>query len=82
MVQTGIAEIVPPGSNITVITHKIVAYVPEAAFKAAGELGDSAEIDLLTVRPWDKQTSVGSRNEINRCLVVQSPASRSRKHAS
>ncbi|KAK6346519.1 hypothetical protein TWF696_006644 [Orbilia brochopaga] len=68
----GKAEILTPGTDITIISYGTPLYTVEMAAKAAQEtLGVSVEvIDLRTVYPWDKETVFASVRKTGRCLIV------------
>ncbi|HSH69243.1 MAG TPA: alpha-ketoacid dehydrogenase subunit beta [Deferrisomatales bacterium] len=71
-VQLGRAEIVRPGSDLTLIGYgRMAVLAGEAAAELAGE-GFSVEvIDLLTLRPWDKVTVAASVARTHRAVVVE-----------
>ncbi|KAF3933700.1 hypothetical protein ABW19_dt0202305 [Dactylella cylindrospora] len=72
MLPLGKAEILAPGTDITVLSFGTPLYTVELAAKAAKEnLGVSVEvIDLRTVYPWDKETVFKSVNKTGRCVIV------------
>lgn len=67
----GQAEIVRPGSDITLVGYGTQIYLMQAAAELAkAKLGVECEIiDLQTVVPWDRTTVVKSVNKTGRCLV-------------
>lgn len=66
------AEIVKPGSDITIISYGKPMYDCSAAIAAAEKDFDiSCElVDLRTVYPWDRQRVMESVNKTGRCVVV------------
>ncbi len=70
--QLGQAEIVRPGSDLTLIGYgRMAVLAGEAADELARE-GFSVEvIDLLTLRPWDKATVAASVARTHRAVVVE-----------
>ncbi|KAL2070006.1 hypothetical protein VTL71DRAFT_14686 [Oculimacula yallundae] len=66
------AEILKPGSDLTIISYGHPLYTCSAAIaKAEEDLGISIElIDLRTVYPWDKETVLQSVRKTGRCMVV------------
>jgi 2-oxoisovalerate dehydrogenase E1 component beta subunit len=69
----GKAEVVRPGSNLTIISYGRPLYTCQAAIEAAEkELpGVSVElIDLRTIFPWDRPTVLESVSKTGRAIVV------------
>jgi pyruvate dehydrogenase E1 component beta subunit len=70
-IPLGKANVVVPGTDVTLITYSSMVFT---ALQAAGELGEagiSAEvIDLRTLSPWDKQTVLASVEKTGRAIVV------------
>ncbi|ODV90996.1 hypothetical protein CANCADRAFT_23982 [Tortispora caseinolytica NRRL Y-17796] len=66
------AEIVRPGSDITVVAYGTQVYIAEkAAELAEKELGVSVEvIDLRTILPWDYETVCDSVTKTGRLIVT------------
>jgi 2-oxoisovalerate dehydrogenase E1 component beta subunit len=66
------AEILKPGSDVTVISYGHPLYTCSAAIEhIEKDLGLSVElIDLRTVYPWDKETVLKSVRKTGRCVVV------------
>ena len=67
-VPIGKAEIVRPGSDLTIVTYGTMVHVSEAA---AGSLGLDAEIiDVRTMVPLDTDTICSSVARTGRCVIV------------
>lgn len=66
------AEILKPGSDVTVVSYGHPLYSCSAAIEhIEKDLGLSVElIDLRTVYPWDKETVLKSVKKTGRCVVV------------
>ncbi|ELR05226.1 hypothetical protein VC83_07731 [Pseudogymnoascus destructans] len=66
------AEILKPGSDVTVVSYGHPLYTCSAAIEhIEKDLGLSVElIDLRTVYPWDKETVLKSVKKTGRCVVV------------
>lgn len=66
------AEILKPGSDVTVISYGHPLYTCSGAIEhIEKDLGLSVElIDLRTVYPWDKETVLKSVRKTGRCVVV------------
>ena len=66
------AEVLTPGTDLTLISYGTPLYTCELAAAHAREaLGLSVEvIDLRTVYPWDKKTVFESVNKTGRCVIV------------
>jgi len=75
-VPLGVASIVRPGADVTIVGYGRMVHV---ALKAAEELaqrGVEAEVvDLRTLRPLDTDTVIESVRKTHRCLVVEETAS-------
>ncbi|MGH9484731.1 MAG: transketolase C-terminal domain-containing protein, partial [Terriglobales bacterium] len=64
----GKANIVQPGSEITVVTWGAMV---ERCLEAGAEQPGAVEIiDLRTLAPWDKETVLASVGKTSRCLIV------------
>lgn len=70
-IPLGVAEIVRPGSDVTLVGWGAQVHVLlKAADMAKERDGVSCEvIDLRTVMPWDRDTVVASVKKTGRCLV-------------
>lgn len=67
-VPIGVAEILRPGSDVTVIGYGTMVHV---ALAAAEETGVDAEvIDLRTLVPYDMETIAKSVSKTGRCIVL------------
>lgn len=68
----GKAQVVVPGSDVSIIAYGAAVYHAAAAARYAQQhLGVSAEvIDLRTVHPWDRQTVASSVAKTGRAVVV------------
>jgi 2-oxoisovalerate dehydrogenase E1 component beta subunit len=66
------AEILKPGTDLTIISYGQPLYTCSAAIeKAEKDFGLSVElVDLRTVYPWDKETVLSSVRKTGRCMVV------------
>ena len=68
----GKARIMREGRDVTIVTYSIgVGLALEAAATLAGEGIDAEVIDLLTLRPLDKQTVLASLAKTNRLIVAE-----------
>ncbi len=71
LIPIGKAEVVRPGTDVTLITFGKMYHVVAAACDELAKEGISAEfIDLLSIRPLDYQTLVDSVRKTNRAVVV------------
>ena len=70
-IPLGSAEVVRPGSDVTLVGWGAQVHVLlRAAEEAATQAGVSCEvIDLRTVLPWDRATVVDSVKRTGRCIV-------------
>jgi 2-oxoisovalerate dehydrogenase E1 component beta subunit len=66
------AEVLKPGSDLTIISYGTPLYTCSAAITAAErDFGCSVElIDLRTVYPWDRETVLESVKKTGRAVVV------------
>jgi 2-oxoisovalerate dehydrogenase E1 component len=64
----GVARIVKPGSELTVVTWGAMVERCEQAAVASGV--DAEVIDLRTLSPWDRTAVVTSVVKTHRCLIV------------
>lgn len=66
------AEVIKPGTDVTVVSYGTPLYTCQAALTAAEkDLGCSVElIDLRTVYPWDRPAVMESVRKTGRCIVV------------
>jgi 2-oxoisovalerate dehydrogenase E1 component beta subunit len=66
------AEIVQPGTDVTVVAWGAQVHVAKKACDMARDMaGVSCElIDLRTILPWDKETVVESVRRTGRCIVT------------
>ncbi|MEL6286106.1 MAG: alpha-ketoacid dehydrogenase subunit beta [Pseudomonadota bacterium] len=67
-VPLGVADIVRPGSDCTVIAYGTMVHVAQAAAEVAGV--DAEIIDLRTLLPYDIDTVAASVNKTGRCVVL------------
>ena len=66
----GVAEVVRPGDDVTLVAYGAQVHVCLKAAAEAGALGVSVEvIDLRTVAPWDVETVVASARRTGRVIV-------------
>lgn len=66
------AEVVKPGTDVTIISYGTPLYTCSAAISAAEKDFDcSVElIDLRTIYPWDRETVLESVNKTGRAIIV------------
>jgi 2-oxoisovalerate dehydrogenase E1 component beta subunit len=66
------AEILKPGTDLTIISYGHPLYICQQAIeRAEQDFGVSIElIDLRTIYPWDKETIFNSVRKTGRCVVV------------
>jgi len=66
------AEVLKPGSDVTIVSYGTPLYTCSAAIAAAEkDFGCSVElIDLRTIYPWDRSTVLDSVKKTGRCIVV------------
>ncbi|KAI1915211.1 hypothetical protein LOZ65_005514 [Ophidiomyces ophidiicola] len=66
------ADIVKPGSDLTIISYGQPLYLcSDAIAKAEKDFGASIElIDLRAIYPWDRETVLGSVRKTGRAIVV------------
>ena len=70
-VPLGKANIVAPGSDITIVSYSRTVLEALGALQALGEAGISAEvIDLRTIQPWDQETVLRSVEKTGRLLIA------------
>ena len=70
-VPLGVAKVVRPGRDLTIVTYgRMVAEVESAAKKLADEGIDVEIIDPRTLQPLDSETIVASARKTNRVMVV------------
>ncbi len=67
-VPLGSAEVVKPGSELTIVTYGTIVHVAIAAAEAAGV--DAEIIDVRTLAPLDVETLTTSVEKTGRCLVA------------
>src|ERR1700742_1153913 len=67
-VPIGSAQIVRPGSDVTVLAYGTMVHVAEAAVRVAGV--DAEIVDVRTLAPLDTDTICSSVNKTGRCVVV------------
>lgn len=66
----GVAEVVRPGDDVTLVAYGAQVHVCVKAAAEAAALGVSVEvIDLCTVAPWDVETVVASARRTGRVIV-------------
>ncbi len=68
VVPLGVAEIVRPGEDVTVVGYGTMVYVAQAAAERAGV--DAEVIDLKTLVPYDIDTLTTSVKKTGRCVVL------------
>ena len=69
-IPLGTAEIMRPGTDVTIVTWGPQCRVLENACDMAEGLGISCElIDLRTIYPWDKETIINSVQKTGRCII-------------
>ncbi len=68
VVPFGVARIVRPGTELTVVTWGAMVERCEQAATASGV--DAEVIDLRTLSPWDRDAVVASVQRTRRCLIV------------
>ncbi|PRT56050.1 2-oxoisovalerate dehydrogenase subunit beta, mitochondrial [Wickerhamiella sorbophila] len=66
------AEIIRPGTDVTIVSYGTPLYqIMKAAQLAKEQMGISCEvIDLRTVVPWDRETVINSIKKTGRCIAV------------
>ena len=66
------AEILKPGSDLTIVSYSTPLYTCQAAIEAAEkDFGCSVElVDLRTIYPWDRATVLESVKRTGRAIVV------------
>ncbi len=67
-VPLGVAEVVQPGDELTIITYGTLVHVAQAAAKLTGV--DAEVVDIRTISPLDTETIVDSVKKTGRCLVA------------
>lgn len=67
-VPLGVAEVVQPGEDLTIITYGTLVHVAQAAAQLTGV--DAEVIDIRTISPLDTETIVDSVKKTGRCLVA------------
>jgi len=67
-VPLGRADIVRPGSEVTIATYGTMVHVAKAAVEQAGV--DAEIVDLRTLSPLDTDTLCSSVNKTGRCVIV------------
>ncbi|MDA3040539.1 MAG: alpha-ketoacid dehydrogenase subunit beta [Actinomycetota bacterium] len=71
-IPIGVASVVRPGTDLTIVSLMKGVHDSLAAADALGANGVDAEvIDLRTLRPWDVDTVLASVEKTNRLLVVE-----------
>lgn len=70
-IPLGKANVVVPGSDVTIVCWSAMALRAQMALAELAEAGISAEIiDLRTISPWDKDTVLASAEKTGRVLVA------------
>ena len=66
------AEVLKPGSDVTIISYSTPLYWCQSAIEAAEkDFGVSVElIDMRSIYPWDRQTILDSVRKTGRAIVV------------
>ena len=67
-VPLGVAEIVEPGDELTIVTYGTLVHVAQAAAKLTGV--DAEVIDVRTISPLDSETIAESVKKTGRCVVA------------
>src|SRR5262245_21158329 len=67
-VELGVAEIVRPGTKLTIVTYGTMVHVCLAAAEKAGV--DAEVIDVRSIVPLDVETIVNSVKKTGRCIVA------------
>ena len=67
-VPLGVAEIVEPGDELTIVTYGTLVHVAQAAAKLTGV--DAEVIDIRTISPLDTETIAESVKKTGRCVVA------------
>ena len=68
VVPFGVARIIRPGTELTIVTWGAMVERCEQAAAASGV--DVEVLDLRTLSPWDKSAVLASVNKTRRCLIV------------
>jgi len=68
VVPFGVARVVRPGTELTVVTWGAMVERCEQAAAASGV--DTEVLDLRTLSPWDKSAVLASVNKTRRCVIV------------
>jgi len=68
VVPFGVARVVRPGTELTVVTWGAMVERCEQAAAASGV--DVEVLDLRTLSPWDKAAVLASVNKTRRCVIV------------
>jgi pyruvate dehydrogenase E1 component beta subunit len=72
--EIGKANVLREGKDVSIIAYGAMTRVALEAAQALEKEGISAEvIDLRSLRPWDKETVVGSVSKTHRVIVVEEP---------
>lgn len=70
-VPLGKANVVAPGTDLTIVSYSRTALECLGAVQALAEAGISAEvIDLRTIQPWDQETVLASVEKTGRLLIA------------
>ena len=67
-VPLGVAEVVEPGDELTIVTYGTLVHVAQAAAKLTGV--DAEVIDVRTISPLDTETITESVKKTGRCVVA------------
>ena len=67
-VPLGVAEVVEPGDELTIVTYGTLVHVAQAAAKLTGV--DAEVIDVRTISPLDTETIAESVKKTGRCVVA------------
>jgi pyruvate dehydrogenase E1 component beta subunit len=71
-IEIGKANVIREGGDCTVIAYGAMTHVAaEAAGILEKEGVDTEVVDLRSLRPWDKDTVVGSVNKTHRAVIVE-----------
>jgi 2-oxoisovalerate dehydrogenase E1 component beta subunit len=71
-IPIGVAKVVRPGEQITLIAWSAMVHTATEAAEKARELGIDVEvIDLRTIVPYDIETVVASVKKTGRCVIAQ-----------
>ena len=68
----GRAQLVRQGADVTIVAYGAMTHVAlEAAERLAGDSVQAEVVDMLALRPWDKETVADSVGRTHRAVVVE-----------